>query len=299
MRCRVGTAVSCAVCLLLACGKSEHAAPNVDAAGSSTGGVAVSGNNGDAAGSSVSAGGTSVTSGGRAGSSGSANNLGGEPTEGGAPAAGGEAATGGEAAIGGEASCDGTFRACGCGCCGIASPAPTTTCVYPDLGQSLSQIIAADLARRQDTVGCAAAGCSSGIDYVCCEAPAPMPEQATYDTAVVIGDIGRLRVNKMAANCTTLTLQQVYPANPGPTGFSLETPVGWGIEQATSLPCSSSMTKPRAIGAVGKLSLRLLGNACVLDAHLALFFGDSTTGIEAERLDVDALPIDLPVAECH
>ena len=297
MWCRVGGAISCALGLLLACGKSEHAAPNVDDAGSSTGGGPVSGNDGGASGSAVSAGGTPVTSGGRA-AAGSANNLGGEPTRAGAPATGGEPAAGGESA-GGAASCDGTFRACGCGCCGPSSPSSTTTCVYPELGQSLSPIIAADLARSHDAVHCAAAGCSIGIDYVCCEAPAPMPEQATYDAAVVIGDINRLRVNKMGADCSTLTLREVAPADPVAPGFPAEMPEGWGIEQATRLPCSSSMTKPRAIGAIGKLSLRVLGNACVVDAHLTLFFGDAMNGIEAERFDVDALPVGVPVAQCQ
>ena len=65
------------------------------------------------------------------------------------------------------------------------------------------------------------------------------------------------------------------------------------------MPCVSSATRPFAIGALGTVSLRVLDGVCVVDAHLALFFGTDAHTVDVERFDVDALPIDLPVASCH
>jgi len=292
---RVGGAISCVAWLLLGCGKSEHSASTTDGgrAGSETsGGFTSRGGAGPTGGT-----GGEIAAGGHPTMGGSATTMGGSAASSGGPAEGGAPEMGGEPS-GGATGCDGSYLACGCGCCG-GQDAPLT-CVYPELGQTLTSIMAADLARRHDTAGCASAGCSRGIDYVCCEAPTPSAEQATYMASLFIGDIGRIHIDKVATpDCSRLTLRQHNPSDPAPPGFALETPAGWEIEEGLRAPCSSSMTRPRAIGAIGGLSLHMLGDACVADVHLVLFFGDVASGVDAERFDADALPVGLSMTECH
>ena len=98
--------------------------------------------------------------------------------------------------------------------------------------------------------------------------------------------------------CTNLALVQ---PSATPADLPLELPAGWAPELVNSrhLPCSASSLGPKAIGAIGKLGWRVLGNACVLDAHLTLFFANDVQNIQAERFDVDALPTNLSVNECH
>ena len=320
---RVGGAISCAVCLLLSCGKSERGAPTADggSAGTDTGGVSTSGSGAGtggagsevamggrpaSGGNATSLGGSAAAIGGNATSSGgsvaatggNATSLGGNAAASGGLAAGGAPETGGESGGGGAPSCNGTYHACGCGCC--AGQDTTVRCVYPVLGQSLSSIIAADMAVSHDAAACASAGCSKSVDYVCCESPAHSAEQATYMTSLVIGDIGRIHIDKTAApDCSRLTLRQHLPSDPAQPVFPAEMPAGWEIEYGLRSPCSSSMTRPRAIGAIGGVSLRVLGNACVVDVHLTLFFGDAENGVDAERFDADAMPIGLALVECH
>jgi len=294
---RVGGTISCAACLLLACGKSEQGTPGAgDSAGSSTSGAtSTSSGTGNSAGAAVSAGGA-IAQGGSAATGGKVSNGGGQ-AEAGTTAAGGEASDGGATSEGGAASCSGSYRACGCGCCAGQTSPPT--CVYPELGDDLAALIAADEALKHDLQTCISAGCSRGVDYVCCESPAPSAEEATYTASLLIGAIDRIRIDKMTTDCSALTLRQATPGTPVQPGFRLETPAGWEMQQATRLPCISSAIGPSAIGAIGKLSLRVLGNTCVVDVHLALFFGDAANGVDAERFDADALPLDLPVAQCH
>jgi hypothetical protein len=136
------------------------------------------------------------------------------------------------------------------------------------------------------------------LDYVCCEAPPPTAEQAQYTATAIIGGLNRFELQKQTGICTNLVL--VQPAT-AVVDLPLQTPEGWTPELARSrhLPCSASSLGPKAIGAIGKLGLRVLGNACVLDAHLTLFFAANVQDVQAERFDVDALPINLPVGECH
>jgi len=278
--------------LLLACGKSasDGNTPKVGGGGTNTAGVAATnGGAGDRAGSPASEGGKAAT-GGHAAAAGDASAAGGQ-AEAGAPSGGGADNRGG------AATCSGSYRACGCGCC-VGQPA-SLGCVYPELGQDLASIITADTARRQDTATCASAGCSAPLDYVCCESPPPAVEQATYTASLLIAAIDRIRIDKTATDCTSLTLRERSPGAPAPSGFPLETPTRWEVQQATRLACTSSSTKPLAIGALGKLVLRVVDDACVADVHLTLFFGDSTQNVDAERLDADALPIDLPLIQCE
>ena len=163
----------------------------------------------------------------------------------------------------------------------------------------MTAIIAADVAQRNDVESCAVAGCSVGVNHVCCESPAPSAEQATYTTSRVVADIDRIHISKMTSDCSSLTLRQRGPSPPGRVEFPLETPAFWEFERGTRLACISSAQRPLAIGAIGTVSLRVVGDACVIDVHLALFFATDAQTVDAERFDADALPIDLPVASCH
>jgi hypothetical protein len=169
--------------------------------------------------------------------------------------------------------------------------------MYPAAGDDLADIIAANREASQSPL-CATAGCSTGLDYVCCEAPPPVADQALYVATVTAGGLNRLELQKQLGVCTNLVLVQPSAA---PADLPLETPAGWTPELVRSrhLPCSASSLGPKAIGAIGKLGLRVLGNACVLDAHLTLFFANVVQDVQAERFDVDALPVDLPLPECH
>lgn len=285
---RVWGPASCLALLSFACGKSERTPnDNLDSGGSTAGGLARAGadtGGGTGGGAPLSAGGQGLTSSGGTATGGAVSGLGGEgsePAEAGAPAAGA------------ASDCE-YYQACGCGCCG--GQTPQAKCVYPDLGQDLNSIIADDVARRQDLTGCANVGCSVGQAYFCCEAPPPSNDGASYETSVFIGGYDRIRLHKQGAvDCSTFTLIDPKVVNPD---FPVETPGNWGVEQITRLPCSSSMIGPRAIGALGTFSLRVSGDACVVDAHLTAFFGDAVQGVEAERFDAEGVPVDVPLGSC-
>jgi hypothetical protein len=289
---RVWGVASCLVSLLMACGRSER--DGVDEsdtmAGKSTGASTTGGTgviSGGGAGASVSRGGMAVVEGGSNTMGGASVALAGQPSEpgeGGAPAAGGAAACG-------------YYHACGCGCCGV--PSSIATCLYPDLGEDLTEIIEQDVARRMDAASCANVGCSTGQDYFCCAAPPASDDGASYETSVYIGGYNRIHLHKRAEDCSTFTLRQRSAADPvDPDAFPVEVPAGWEIEAVTTLPCASSMTQPKAIGAIGKFSLRVVDDACVVDAHLAAFFSNEQRALSTLRFDTDGVPVDVPIGEC-
>lgn len=298
MRYRVWAAISCLTLLLSACGKSErdNGEESDATAGSGAGGATAGG----ATAGSATTGGSGVVGGGGTGASvstgGTSAALGGSMAMGGMNVGGGETAEAGAPAAGGAAACSGYYHACGCGCCGAQPSA--ATCVYPDLGQDLTKISEQDLARRQDIAGCAAAGCSIGQDYFCCAAPPASNDGASYETSLVIGAIDRIRLYKMTTACSTLTLEQRSAVPQDPQAFPVEMPTGWRIASVTSLPCSSSMIGPNAIGAIGELSLRVQDDACFVDAHLAAFFTNDKRELNTVRFDADGVPVDIPVAQC-
>jgi hypothetical protein len=208
-----------------------------------------------------------------------------------------EPADAGASTAGGTPSCSGSYQACGCGCC-AGQPSPAT-CVYPDLNQDLNDIRDQDLAKKADQARCAAVGCSLGQEYFCCAAAPPSNDGSSYETSLFIGDIGRIRLHKQTKDCTTFTLEQRSPAEPkDPRAFPVDVPAAWKIESITTLPCTSSAIGPRAIGAIGKLSLRVLENRCVVDAHLTAFFTNNEQGLDTVRFDADGVPVDIPVGEC-
>jgi hypothetical protein len=161
----------------------------------------------------------------------------------------------------------------------------------------MDQLISDDIARRNDAVGCAAAGCTLGFDYYCCEPPPPQAEEATYETSVYIGGYNRLGLHKMGAlNCSTLAL--VSPELGGEE-LPVELPTRWGIEQITRLPCTSSAIGPRAIGAIGTVSLRASGDGCVVDAHVTAFFVNAEGEVDAERFDAEGVPVNPSLGLCN
>lgn len=288
---------ACSMLLLaFACGKTEagagHDDGGADSSAGSTAGGARSTSGGTAAGgtsgASIGTAGNPVTMGGRGALGGASSAFGGEPSEpelaGAAPAAG-------------APGCNDYFAACGCGCC--AGVAPQATCVYTDLGQDLSTIAVEDAAKGRDG-NCAAAGCSVEYDYFCCTAGPASNDGASYDAHRIIGDVDRIQLHKSAtATCSTLMLQQTFPANPAdPNAFPVQAPAGWKLESVMSLPCTSSAIGPRAIGAIGKLSLRVLNDTCVIDAHLSAFFTNERRELATVRFDADGVPIDISVDQC-
>jgi len=293
---RVWGAASCATLLLFACGKSERNDSDESGAGKTTSSVAGTStlSNGGSAGTSATTGGVGVTTGGVS-ATGGAQAVGGmNVTLGGATPEPGEA---GAPAAGGVAACNGYLHACGCGCCGV-QPSPAT-CVYPDLGQDLSELTAQDLATKKDSAGCAVAGCSLGQDYFCCAATPPSNDGAKYETNVSIGAYDRIRLYKAATDCTNFVLRQAPPADPAdPQAFPVTVPIGWKLETLTTLPCSSSAIGPNAIGAIGSFALRVLNGACVVDAHLSAFFSNDKRELKTVRIDADGVPVSLSVAEC-
>jgi hypothetical protein len=64
------------------------------------------------------------------------------------------------------------------------------------------------------------------------------------------------------------------------------------------MPCTSSATGPRAIGATGQVSLRVSGASCVVDVHVTAFFTNAQGGVEAEGFDAEGVPVNLSVERC-
>jgi hypothetical protein len=58
-----------------------------------------------------------------------------------------------------------SYTACGCGCCGGATP--VDRCVDTAHGETMQQIIDADQQQAQSP-NCAFAGCALPVHYVCC-----------------------------------------------------------------------------------------------------------------------------------
>ncbi|MCY1039808.1 hypothetical protein OV208_00650 [Corallococcus sp. bb12-1] len=64
--------------------------------------------------------------------------------------------------------CNATYVACGCGCCG--GVAPEVRCLSCAQGADLQALIDADQEAAKSS-NCPYAGCSTGIQYVYCDAP--------------------------------------------------------------------------------------------------------------------------------
>ncbi len=188
------------------------------------------------------------------------------------------------------AICGGEYVACGCGCCGGTGDTAVPRCYYPDLGESVASVTAADLQTKADPK-CAMAGCSLGMRYVCCPAAVSSPtDSATYQAEGYIGGLNRIRITKMGNPiCVDLTLTQ--PGSGATGAFRVDVPATWGVQAATRARCTASSPPPQAIGASGQVSLRRQGAACVLDVHATTFFLAADGSVQTERLDADGLEI--------
>lgn len=75
-------------------------------------------------------------------------------------------------------ACSGEYTACGCGCC--TGSATSTSCYFPSLGETTSDIRSKDEAVKS-SVNCELAGCSAGVRHVCCAPAEPeAPGSASY-----------------------------------------------------------------------------------------------------------------------
>ncbi|HWA73401.1 MAG TPA: hypothetical protein VG937_13740 [Polyangiaceae bacterium] len=277
-----------------------NASGGVTAGGSRTGGVTAGG---------------AITSGGATGGKNTGGIVDGGSTSGGAGGtrqtggASGSAGTvaggaGGEA--GGPGVACGEYRACGCGCC-VGGPAPQVRCYYPEAGDDLDQLIAEDQAAAQNP-NCAQAGCSAGIRHACCVRGAGDPgSTGTYTALYTPTAVDRIAVMKQGTNghCARVGIVTPSSSSTNRTYTSLELPVpaaptlAWGFESASDALCSMSAIPPSAIGAIGSLKLRAVGDACVIDIHLTAFF-DRNGGIEGVDFDADGIPLSgLGAGQCH
>jgi len=305
----------CLAGLLLACGKSRAdiderrgasagasasagttSAPETGGSGGAHGGTGGSagstasgrgGSGGDAASSggagsgSVTAG-SSGTAGGANGGAGNASGNGGAsvgPTAGGGGAAAGSG-TGDAGAAGASEEACGDYLACGCGCCGGASP--SHACYYPDLGDTLAGVIAQDEATA-DSETCANAGCALGTEYHCCVVPSEAGE-ATYRVDASSTAVDRLTVFRADPEdrCTTLTLSSSLDVPK----FPIEVPEGWKVDLAANgFACAEAYNFPslrHAIGGEGYVAFTT-AERCTIDFDVTLFFNLGTE-IQATRL---------------
>lgn len=189
--------------------------------------------------------------------------------------------------------CSGNYLACGCGCCGGTTP--QVLCYYPSAGDSLSTVIAADEAVKNDKAKCEMAGCSLGQRYVCChEAAAEPAGSAQYSASFIAGGYDRISIKKTGndGNCMQLTL-----VSPVPTGSSnplrVSTPARWAIEAPIfKSTCGSSGTSEQAIGAQGTVTYVPNGTSCALGVHLTVFFYSTASGgTSTARFDAEDIPV--------
>lgn len=284
-----------ALLLVVACGKSAHSpGEDPDAPAQGGGGAGGSGSGGagnSSAGQKPQAG--KPATGGEAPANGGASATSGAAGLTGIAGAGGGAAGAGQAGAGQagatSSSCDGSYLACGCGCCAATVPA----CYYPELGESRAAVEMADKAAAVNLEQCMKAGCTAGKYYQCCEG-LPPESARRYGVSLAFGGLNHLIISKFTEYCSSLGLAQPLAKT---NDFPLKLPQGWDIQQLQRAPCDSGETKANAIGALGTVALRAEGEKCVVDAHFTAFFADQNS-VEGERFDFDGYPLDMGLAFC-
>jgi len=295
MRDRVFGCALGALLLVVACGKSTRSPGEELEPPEGIGGGTKAGNG--SAGQKSEAG--KPATGGGAPASGGASAGGGAPASGGSPVTSGAAGLlgvagsdeGGAGASDGGAtssSCDGTYLACGCGCCLQTVQA----CYYPELGESRAAVEMADQATAVNLEQCTKAGCTAGKYYQCCEALPPEPGRR-YGVTTAFGGLNHLTISKFTGFCSSLALAQPLTKSQD---FPLQLPEGWDIQQLQRSPCNTA-ERANAIGALGTVALRVDGEKCVVDAHFTAFFVEQN-GVEGERFDIDGYPLDMGLAFC-
>jgi hypothetical protein len=300
----------------LSCARSKSGDAGDTGAGRGSGGVETSGGRageaggppdvGGAAGNSGAAGGGGATGhGGTAGQAGTA----GEGTAGERAGASGNGGFGGAGgAAGAQSGTGGTddggagaagapdpgcsdYLACGCGCC-VGTTPERTECFYPELGQDLASIVAADTAAKSDPA-CAGAGCSRGVRHLCCETPED-PGAATYAVTGYIGGVNRLNIKRTGADgrCTRLALMQPEESMDN---LELVLPEAWGTDYTMDYACvdensAAADSRRSAIGGLGTLEFTSEAH-CTFDVNLTLFFLSESGTVDAVRFAVSGLPV--------
>jgi len=169
------------------------------------------------------------------------------------------------------------YVACGCGCCGGVDP--YSVCYYPARGETLQAFVTSEPTPDE----CSSVGCTEGVAYLCCAAPAKPPLKAEYcaDYAPTALDHIYVRMTR-AGTCVSLTL-----VSPAPTSnWPVELTPDWGIESAQRYPCDASLFPERAIGAIGAIRE---APPLVFQLDLTLFFDVETGVAEPVQLKVDDL----------
>lgn len=147
-------------------------------------------------------------------------------------------------------------------------------------------LVAADEAQRQSP-SCASAGCSLGVRYLCCKAPAPESLPATYSASLVIGGYDRIQVVKMGTEfCPRLTFTD------GTSGLrtALDGLPGWNLEAGSYMSCLMSSVPQNVVGASGSIKTRASGSSCVLDMHFAVY-ALANEELIPFRFDADGVPL--------
>ncbi len=182
--------------------------------------------------------------------------------------------------------CTGAYDSCQCSCCGPIGSA--MACYYPTLGESVATLAAADQERWASTI-CGAGACTSGVRYLCCTPAAPEPSSAaTYTATGNIGAYDRLGITKTGADCAALSFSA--PAT-GSKGFHVDAGDFWTAERASFGPCGDAGVRTLAKGALGTLTFRMSGDACVLDLHATLFAISDAGELSTARMDGEGIPM--------
>jgi hypothetical protein len=206
----------------------------------------------------------------------SAGSSGGDPPGGASGSAGqNEGGEGNAPAV----ECDGSYRECGCGCC-VTDPPPQpsySSCYYPDLGETIEAIKAADEAAAMSP-SCANAGCANGLERVCCIAPVEAGP-AVYEAMGYSGALDNMSITRTDPDDHCTRVQIALPSGMSPD-FPLELPTNWGLELAAD--CGGRTGMHRTIGAIGSLVFTS-SDPCTASFDFTVFLSSETGEVEAVR----------------
>jgi hypothetical protein len=162
----------------------------------------------------------------------------------------------------------------------------STSCYYPERGDDLAAIRAEDQ-RAAMNPNCATTGCSAGVHLVCCEAAEPEP--ATYELIGYSQGVPHLGFSRVGEDgrCSSLTIGRIGGDR---SGFPIELPERWGIEQTSDGRCNGMMGSPARdlIGALGIVSQSPPGY-CSYTVDITLFFLSDNGEVDPVRFQASGL----------
>ena len=211
----------------------------------------------------------------------SAGSSGGDPPGGASGNAGqGEAGAGNAPGL----ECDGKYVECGCGCCGTEPPTGpgSASCYYPELGENLAAIEAADQAAAMDS-SCANAGCSRGVERLCCIAPADAGP-AVYEATGYSGDADQFSITRTDADDRCTRAQFTSP-HLTPSELPLQLPTNWALQGVYD--CGGRSETVGSIGATGSLAFTST-DPCTASFDFTAFLLSSGGEVEAVRFQSEA-----------